>query len=64
MIDPAMIAQLDQVQAAFGTWADMLCLAWHQLQARGVPTEHALDIASDWIGMMAQAAAQKIVEQP
>lgn len=56
MIDPAIIAQMDQAQAAFGTWADMLVLAWQQLCARGVPTETALSIAADWISMTADAA--------
>ena len=56
MIDPALIAQMDQAQAAFGTWADMLVLAWQELCKRGVPTESALNIAADWIGMTADAA--------
>ncbi len=59
MTDPALIAQLDQIQAAFGTWADMLSLAWAELVKRGVPTEHALDIAADWIGMAAQSSSDK-----
>ena len=59
MTDPALIAQLDQIQAAFGTWADMLTLAWQELQKRGVPSDHALDIAADWIGMTAQQALQR-----
>ena len=59
MTDPALIAQLDQIQAAFGTWADMLTLAWQELCKRGVPTEHALTIASDWIGMAAQTSLDK-----
>jgi hypothetical protein len=59
MTDPALIAQLDQIQAAFGTWADMLVIAWRELTKRGVPTERAWDMAADWIGMAAQTSLEK-----
>lgn len=63
MTDPALVAQLDQAQAAsraaYGVIADQLVIAWQELQKRGVPTEHALDIASDWIGMTCQTALAK-----
>lgn len=54
MIDPAMIAKMDQAQAAFGTWAELLVTAWQELAKRGVPTESALGIATEWVNMAAQ----------
>ena len=52
MIDPARIAQADQLSAAFRTWAECLHLAQFELMKQGVPQETALDIAREWISLI------------
>jgi len=51
MIDPAHIAQADQVQAAFRTWAECLRIAWMEIMKMNVPQERALDIAQEWVAL-------------
>lgn len=60
MLDPervAQIAQMDQLQAAFGTWADCLVAGWRELVKRGVPTETALDTAREWLALIIASIA-------
>lgn len=52
MIDPALIAQADQLAAAFRTWAECLHIAQFELMKQGVPQETALDIAREWIALI------------
>lgn len=59
MIDPSLIAQFDQAQAGFRTWATLLHTAQLELMKVGVTQERALDIGSEWITLIAQAAMQQ-----
>jgi len=52
MIDPARIAQTDQLAAAFRTWAECLHLAQFEIMKQGVSQETALDIAREWIALV------------
>lgn len=52
MIDPARIAQADQLAAAFRTWAECLHIAQYEIMKQGVSQETALDIAREWIGLI------------
>lgn len=54
MIDPSHIAQADQVQAAFRTWAECLRIAWLEVMKAGVPQERALDVAQEWVALTIQ----------
>lgn len=54
MTDPAHIAEMDQVQAAYRTWAECLRICWQQLMIQGIPQDTALDIARDWVGTIVQ----------
>lgn len=58
MIDPASvahIAQMDQMQMAFRTWAETLKLAQAELMRVGVGEETAYDTAREWISLVIQA---------
>lgn len=48
----ARIAQLDQLAAAFRSWAECLQVAQVELMKSGVPQETALDIAREWLLMV------------
>jgi hypothetical protein len=56
MTDAAHIAQADQVQAAFRTWAECVLAAQRELMRVGVPQETALDMAREWVLLMLQRA--------
>jgi hypothetical protein len=47
--EPAEVARMDQMGAAFRTWAECLRVAWTEVMKQGVPQERALDIADGWI---------------
>ena len=52
MIDPARIAQADQLSAAFRTWAECLHIAQFEIMKQGVSQEAALDIAREWLAII------------
>lgn len=52
MTDPAHVAQIDQLSAAFRSWAESLRVAQFELMKQGIPQETALDIAREWIALV------------
>lgn len=55
MIDPARVAEMDQLAAAFRTWAECLQSAQLELMKVGVPQETALDVAREWLALIIQS---------
>jgi hypothetical protein len=63
-VDPisvAHIAQMDQISAAFRSWAECLHAAQMELMKQGVPQETALDIAREWLTLIIAAVGVRDV---
>jgi hypothetical protein len=58
VIDPGRVAAMDQAQAAFRTWAELLRLAQTELMKAGIGEETALEIAREWLIVSAQKWSQ------
>ena len=61
-LDPqsiARIAELDQLKAAFRSWAECLQAAQFELMKVGVPQETAYDTAREWLSLIVQSIGVK-----